>query len=306
MLKSLYKSLAVKTKSFPGVNMKKIVLLLLLIFNLFILNALQMNEFYHKNYGIADRTVFVFDSNPSYTIEKSDDVIKIIVKGSSLSNEIKDLPVKDNSVLSCYAFSRSNNDLVISIHLNRQPTDNRDYGVEDFVLKDKTFKLVIDIFKYRNPLTRAEIISFIEFYKLVQLKEKASYYEKLLADFKDPEVKDEEIPIEDKISETDKPEEKEDDQKTLSKFRDILNPYWSYLGYIIAGLLFIIVIILILIILNLRKNSKITSVFQNKEKLGSRSFRKKIIKILKEAGWEDDMIAEELSISKEEVKNAFK
>ncbi|KQC07376.1 MAG: hypothetical protein APR54_01045 [Candidatus Cloacimonas sp. SDB] len=285
--------------------MKKIVLLLLLIFNLYILNSLQLNKFYHKNYGIADRTVFVFDSNLSYSIEKSDDVIKIIVKESSLHNSIKDLPLKDNPVLSCYAFSKFKNDLVISIHLNRKQSDNRDYGVEDFVLKDKTFKLVIDIFKYKEPLNRDEISSFIEFYNLVQLKEKANRYQKLLADFKEPEIAEKEISTEHKIPEIDE-SKKTTDQKTSFKYRDILNSDLSSLGYIIAALLFVIVIILILIIINLRKNSKIISVFQNKEKLGSRSFRKKIIKILQEAGWEDNMIAEELSISAEEVKKALK
>jgi hypothetical protein len=286
--------------------MKKTLFLLILIFNLLILNASQLNKFYHKNYGIADRTVFVFNSNPSYSIEKSDDVVKIIVKESSLHNSIKDLPVKNNPVLSCYAFSKFKNDLVISIHLNRKQTDNRDYGVEDFVLKDKTFKLVIDIFKYKEPLTRDEISSFIEFYNLVQLKEKATRYQKLLTDFEELEIEEKEIPIEDKIEETDKSEEKAGDQKTSFKYKNIFNSNLPSLGYIIAGLLFVIVIILILIILNLKKNSKLISVFQNKEKLGSSSFRKKVIKILKEAGWEDNMIAEELSISAEEVKNVLK
>ena len=60
------------------------------IFNLVLLPGLQLNKFYHKNYGIADRTVFVFDYEPSYFLEETEDSIILLISRSSLSSDIID------------------------------------------------------------------------------------------------------------------------------------------------------------------------------------------------------------------------
>ncbi|MFC1887649.1 hypothetical protein ACFLYK_02460 [Candidatus Cloacimonadota bacterium] len=287
--------------------MKRILLLLFFIFNLVLLPGLQLNKFYHKNYGIADRTVFVFDYEPSYFLEETEDSIILLISRSSLSSDIIDLPLENNPVLSSYAFSSREDDLKIVIQINRDISETRKFGVEEFLLREnKEYKLVLDIFKYETPLNRDELNSYINFYNLVELKGKAVELSKKLDEF----------PIEDKLD-TDKTEDeitetpevastqkkKESGENIFTRLKNFFQFYIPGLNLLIAAILVIAVLILIIVTITLKKKARVKDVFHDKERLGSKSFSLRVIKILKEAGWEDSMIAEELGISLDEVKN---
>lgn len=294
--------------------MKKYFIILILLFDLICLNALQLTRYYHKNYGIIDRSVFVFDQKPVYSLETSSDQLIITVNNSSIAAQINDQVLENNPVLSSYAFSNLEVETRITIDLNRPAAEIRKYKVEDFLLSGNEYKLVLDIFKYAEPLSDTEINSFIDFYKKVELSKQAVFYEKMLAEWKPPapeitQPEQEESPVVEKEdSEADNIITASDTEQStpavnlLERFKEFYNNL-PVVYIIIFAALIIILLIIILIIFSGKKKPVALDLFQNTEKLGSKSFRIKVIKILREAGWEDNMIAEELGISQEEVKN---
>lgn len=295
--------------------MKKYLIIFILLFILINLNALQLTRYYFKNYGIIDRSVFVFDQRPVYSLEELSDQILINVDNCTLAPDINDQVLSNNPVLSSYAFSNLQTDIRITISLNRAVDETREYKVEEFLLSSQGYKLVVDVFKYAEPVSKAEINAFIDFYRKVELKKQASVYEQLLAGWKPPsreneKLEEEEKPseVETEVSETDIPvsdDQKEQKTPTLKLLEQIQQLYHKtpLIYIILAAALIIIFIIIIMIIISSKKRPVASDVFQNKVKLGSKNFRVKVIKILREAGWEDNMIAEELGISQEEVKN---
>jgi hypothetical protein len=294
--------------------MKKYFIILIILFDLICLNALQLTRYYHRNYGIIDRSVFVFDQKPVYSLETASDQLIITVNNSSMAAQINDQVLENNPVLSSYEFSNLAADTRITINLNRSAAGLRKYKVEDFLLSGNEYKLVLDIFKYAEPLSDTEISSFIDFYKKVELSKQAGFYEKMLAEWKPPapeitQPEQEEITVlekeeaeTDSISAVSETEQSRPGINLLERFKEFYNNI-PFIYIIIVAALVIILLIIILIICSGKKRPVAQELFQNTEKLGSKSFRIKVIKILREAGWEDNMIAEELGISPEEVKN---
>jgi len=298
--------------------MKKIILIMLLFSNLVILNSLHLDKFYNKNYNFVDRTVFVFNDYPGYIIEKDTDSIIITINRSSFSQDIKDLPMDNNPVLKFYQFFNVNDDLKIIIQLNRDSAEKRKFRFEDFVLKGDVYKLVLDVFKYETPMKINEFNDIIYFYEFVGMQQKVSYYKKMLEDFKlrEPGPQAEEEELLDSTAEDDKTleektssiPEKQSGQDVLSGFKNIYNSFLAKINisYLLILALFIVAIILVIILISFKKQTKKRDIFHAEEKLGSNNFRMKVIDILREAGWEDQVIADELGITTDEVKKTLK
>jgi len=294
--------------------MRKLILLLFLLTSFIVLNSLHLENFYHKNYNFVHRIVFVFDDYPGYTIEKSRNTIKLTINRSSFAHDINELPIEENPVISAFSFLDSYDNLKINIELNRDEDETRDFGMDDFILKGDVYKLVLDVMKYEVPANDEEFNNIIEFYKFVGMQEKTTYYENMLADFNlldqgsDEEIEAEEIPEtvieeENQVIESQEPVLEKQDKKP-SKFVEMFNSIFNNtnFSYILILILIAIVIILGIFLLIIRKQSKRNDIFHEEEQLGSFNFRVKVIALLKEAGWEDQAIAEELGISIEEVK----
>jgi len=241
--------------------MKKIILLITFLISIIFLNSLTLKNFYQKNYGSADRSVFVFDDCPDYLLEKQNDKISITIK--NCSTDAPDQEILDNQVLTSYKITEKEGNTVIEINLNLAEQDDRICGVEDFFLKDYN-KLVLDIFKYDIPLSEMEFKERISFYNLVGLKKQAAKFTDELASFLEKEaeiIPDETGSIEEpdtKVIEQEKPLPVE---KMLKPFTALQDFYYKITGsmgilQILVIALFAVAIMLLIIVLAIMKKDQ--------------------------------------------------
>ena len=143
--------------------MKKYLIFIYLITQVFSLSANVLKDVYHRDYGVIDRTVLVFEAEPK--LEISHDTQNIFVEISNCQNEaiIVDSLFTENGVLDFIDFAINIDKLVVFL----QPKDNFTFESHSFSDGDY-FKLYFDIFLTENPQTVSEIESFIAYYKQIE------------------------------------------------------------------------------------------------------------------------------------------
>ncbi len=156
--------------------MKKIRILFFITFLVLsaLLSANNLNSYYYANYGPVERMVFVFEEYPRYRLHEDFLSVNLSFLECSKNLEIVSKRIIDNPVISKITFVPT--DAFIGVLINTF----EEYRVEAFILKsDPGYKLVVDIFRHKIPLTPEESLEYADFFRNVSKPDRALYYEGL-------------------------------------------------------------------------------------------------------------------------------
>jgi len=274
--------------------MKKILLLFLSIFSSLVF-ANNLSNVYHKNYGIIDRTVLVFEKSPDYSIIKQDKKIKVILQDCNKAVSIENTQIPGNLVLESFDFKKENSNLVFTIS-----TDSI-YILKYFSLKEKKkFKLVLDIFLKKEPEAIEDFLSYANFYQTVGYQKKGEKYLEIAENLKTQKTKEDSLKNNQKQIDLERMIE---GQKRNEKQRKIIKAYKIQMVFL--GFSVLIGLVLLILAFPKKKKSKLDTNEQNyrsTEGFGSFEFRKKMVRKLTEHKWESEEIARELNLTNDEVK----
>jgi len=156
------------------VNMRKIRLIFIVVFC--ILSSLLMSntlkEYYHSNYGPVERVVFVFNEYPRYRLREDILSVNLSFLECSKAEGIRTKRVYDNPVISQFTFVPT--DAFIGVLINTY----EEYRLDAFLMKSgNDYKLVIDVFKHKMPVTSEEALEYADFYRSVNNNNQAAYFE---------------------------------------------------------------------------------------------------------------------------------
>jgi len=284
--------------------MKKILLLTFITF-ITILNANFLIDAYHKDYGVIDRTVLVFDTKPQYDILKHGSSIEVKLDGCRKDASLQNISVIDSKVLTGFDYLISGDGIKVIININTTQLliTGEVYRVNGMELQGNVFKLVLDIFISNNPQSLSELSSYASFYKEIGNEE-------LAEDYNDKVVK-----LNNKIK-AQQENAITQDENSRSKISvssiliDTAKELISKLNFgilgIVAGIIALIVIIIILIDKLFGKKTSTTDTdvdsLRPVDGFADNAYLKEVAKKLAALNWDVDEIAKELELPFEEVQ----
>ena len=154
--------------------MRKIRLLLIVGFCMInsLLLANTLKDYYHSNYGPVERVVFVFNEHPRYRLREDILSVNLSFLECGKVETIRSTRVLDNPVITNFTFVPT--DAFVGVLINTHD----EYRLDTFLMKSgKDYKLVLDIFQHKEPLTPEEAREYADFYRDVNKYEHALYFE---------------------------------------------------------------------------------------------------------------------------------
>ncbi|MBT5420732.1 MAG: hypothetical protein HOK80_07555, partial [Candidatus Cloacimonetes bacterium] len=127
--------------------MRRTFILFFLIF-ISLLNANYLIDVYHKDYGVIDRTVLVFDTRPDYEILKHESDLQINLSGCRKDASLRESNITNSKVITGLNYLVTKDKVSVSIGINTSQLliTGEIYKVEGMELQGDVFKLVLDIF----------------------------------------------------------------------------------------------------------------------------------------------------------------
>ena len=146
--------------------MKRIFILFFFLL-ISLLNASFIIDAYHKDYGVINRTVLVFDTKPEYEILKHESDIQINLQGCRKDASLQKMNISNSKVITGFDYIVSEDKVAVMIKINTKQLliTGEVYIVEGIELQGDVFKLVFDIFISTNPQSLSELTSYASFYK---------------------------------------------------------------------------------------------------------------------------------------------
>lgn len=287
--------------------MKRTFILLCLIF-VSLLNANFLINVYHKDYGIIDRTVLVFDSRPDYEILKHESDLQINLPGCRKDASIRKYNISNSKVVTGFDYQVTADEVVVLININTSEmlVSGESYIVEGMELQADVFKLVLDIFINANPQTLSELTSYVDFYKKIGKEELAEEYNDKVVELH-KKLKDEQEQnktTQEQVlaqNETGKVKEKvrSDFQKPTSKLN------FKLIGIILGAIILLIIAIFLIIKLSQKKTSVFeedSDSFRPTDGFADMKYLEELAKDLAAKDWNIDEIAKELELPLETVQ----
>ncbi|MCF7919551.1 MAG: hypothetical protein K9N06_06535 [Candidatus Cloacimonetes bacterium] len=306
---------------------KKLIILVFLAFSASMCANMLLN-FYHANHGPVERLVFVFNEYPRYRLR--DDILDVNLsfldcrRNPSIQTEV----FEKKDVVSRITFVET--DAFIGVLISSYDG----YGLDHFILNTEDgYKLVMDVFRYREPPTATMARDYADFYDKVGLAEKSAHFNRMadslqaeweasiLLELEMPEstmVQDTEEIITDtsvapvKLTEPEnqtpeKPVERTGDspyKKLNQKLPDILRDIYEDKMLMFSIIVVVAVILIMLLMSVIRRFHKSRPAEQMKpsDNFGTEEFQRVTIKRLLSNGWQVEEIARELNISVKEVE----
>ncbi|MCF7858285.1 MAG: hypothetical protein K9N07_03025 [Candidatus Cloacimonetes bacterium] len=286
--------------------MKRIVIFLFLI--IFTgLNASYLIDLYHKDYGVIDRTVLVFDTKPDYEILKHESDIQININNCRKDASLKSINLTNSKVLTGINYLVSKDKVMVMLDINTTQLliSGEIYKVDGMELKSDLFKLVLDIFIATNPQSLSDLTSYSNFYTAIGNKELADQYNQKIAILNE-KLKDQ-VPI-DEVANVQTPKKKISSD-LLKKTKIFLKEFSSKFDYKLVGILFAgIILLVVVIILIVKFSKKGNDIDKNSDSLRSTSgfaemdYLEKIVKSLADQDWDFEEIAKEVELPVDEVQ----
>ena len=161
--------------------MKRLFILLFFLLISF-LNASIIIDAYYKDYGIINRTVFVFDTRPEYEILKHESNIQINLSGCRKDVSLQKLKILNSKVITGFNYNVSEDKVAVVVNINTSHllVTGEAYKVEGMELQGDVFKLVLDIFISSKPQSLSELTSYASFYETTGNLELANDYNNLV------------------------------------------------------------------------------------------------------------------------------
>ncbi|MFO7897235.1 MAG: hypothetical protein R6U84_09905 [Candidatus Cloacimonadales bacterium] len=296
--------------------MNKKVVFLLCIFTFSLLNAANLLKFYHRDYQVADRSVFVFDSRPQFSFSSDANKILINFPNTSLDLGLEGEVFHDSKVLKSISYTQNGDDLLVKLALQNSQFGHPEVESFHFSQNKQQYKVVFDIIRNPQPATTDAAQQLAKFYRLVGKEKKSN---QVLADFRasqaqlkkaeeskaissDPEKAKAQPIVSD--SEADKADLTKSAAPEANSFYDFLLgiPLSFYLLLLVAIILVILTIRFIISGQRKRAANSSADFWYPTSGFGSEQCQKKIISILHKHNWESDTIARELQLSSEAVE----
>ncbi|MCF7912940.1 MAG: hypothetical protein K9M99_10455 [Candidatus Cloacimonetes bacterium] len=154
--------------------MRNIRLIFIVVFCMMssLLMSNTLKEYYHSNYGPVERVVFVFSEYPRYRLREDILSVNLSFLECDKVDGIRTKRVLDNPVISKFTFVPT--DAFIGVLINTYD----EYRLDAFLMKSgDDYKLVLDIFRHKVPVTPEEALEYADFYRKVNNDNKALYFE---------------------------------------------------------------------------------------------------------------------------------
>lgn len=179
----------------------RIIALFILITLVSGLSGNVLKEYYHANHGAVERVVFVFSEYPRYRIREDVLSVNLSFLDTSKLDSVKSKRVLENPVISKITFVPT--DAFVGVLINTF----QDYGLDHFVIKSQeSYKLVLDIFQHKEPLSSLEAQQYADFYEKTGDQSKAQEFMLLSERLKLAELNKPPVPVKEVVPET-KPDE---------------------------------------------------------------------------------------------------
>lgn len=296
----------VKIKT-SGVLMKKIFILLFLVL-ISLLNASFLIDVYHKDYGVINRTVLVFDTKPQYEILKHESDIQINLQNCSKDISLQKLDIENSKVITGLNYLVSEDKVMVMININTTQLliTGEIFKVEGMELQGDVFKLVLDIFISTNPKTLSELTSYASFYETTGNMELADKYNKLVVELHDKTKDQQENVTVRSTQDVTKKEQLKITDKFKSSIKNLSTKFDYKLIGVAFGIIILLVIIIILIIKLARKKSSAFDLDKNSlrptDGFADSAYLEKVAIELASKNWGLEEIAKELELPLHEIQ----
>ncbi|MEA2096170.1 MAG: hypothetical protein U9P73_05695 [Candidatus Cloacimonadota bacterium] len=282
--------------------------ILIFLVSISLLNANFLIDVYHKDYGVIDRTVLVFDTKPNYEILKHESDLQINLHGCRKDVSLKKIGINNSKVITGLDYLISEDQVMVMININTSQllVTGEIYKVDGMELQGDVFKLVLDIFISTDPHTLSELTSYASFYeKTGDIKLANEYNNKVLALHN--EIKSQKKTTNTKTTQT---ITNKKSVKVTEKIKSLVKDISSKLNLKIVGFalgtLILLIVVIFLIIKLLRKKTSAFDLDDNSirptDGFADSAYLEKIAKDLAARNWEIDQIAKELELPLEKVQ----
>lgn len=154
--------------------MKKRLFLIFFLTIYMVLSANVLLRFYHSNHGSVERLVFEFSDYPRYRIREDIFDVNLSFLDCGINPDVMTQDFEEQNVITRATFVKT--DTFIGVLLNTF----EGYGIEHFIIDSENgFKLVVDVFRYKDPPTVSMALNYAEFYQKVGYNDKALKYRNL-------------------------------------------------------------------------------------------------------------------------------
>lgn len=278
-----------------SINMKR-YLFFAVLFSGILLQGVTFTGAYHRDYGVIDRVVLVFDSAPEYELNTLQNVIFIELPQAKAKSGIALENTGSEHLIQSFAYQPGDTYLTISIAASAIARVSSFHFAQTDV-----YKLVIDIFTLDTPRTLPEAASFSSFFRTVGYADSASYYEALAVSLPDslPELPSTEI-VQDTTNQV------ECDTAANAPTTKPYKPQ-SSLSWIIPSLMIICGGIVFFALWGLtriknKRNGFTPSSMRNRDGFAPRELLELMVKDLHAHGWDIQAIADEMQVDIEVIQ----
>lgn len=272
-----------------------------------LLNANFLIDVYHKNYGIIDRTVLVFDTKPNYEILKHESNLQINLHGCRKDASVQKFNISNNKVITRFDYQVTPDKVVVFININTSEMPVGEiYKVEGMELQGDVFKLVLDIFISTDPQTLSELTVYADFYEKMGKTELAKEYNRKVIELH------KKLKSQQKITDTNPTQAvtKKESVKVADNVKSHFQNFISKLNFKLIGIILgAIVLLIIVIFLIIKLSQKKTSAFEEDgeslrptDGFADMEYLEKLAKDLAAKDWNVDEIAKELELPLETVQ----
>jgi len=284
--------------------MKKYLLILAILTFTITIFATNLQDVYHRNYGLIDRVVLVFDSKPKHKIIAEDHNLTVTLLNCQKNSSVQNKIIENNQILTSFRYGFYENNISFKIGINTliQENNNYNFSFDSFgFYEDNHYKLVFDLFATNSPKTPDEFQSFIDFHQQLENINLVEKYKNLQKEAKIDSIKNE---VQEKIV----PKNVDEIPANIKQSKKNIFKHFNKKQLFIFGLsiVFLILLLILIIILNRRKqlkkmNSELVS-FRSTNGFGDEKFQKEIIQKLVKSGWNNDEIAKEMNLNTEKIE----
>ncbi|MDP8268973.1 MAG: hypothetical protein P9L97_09620 [Candidatus Tenebribacter davisii] len=287
--------------------MKKTFLLsFLVLFSL--LNASYLIDVYHKDYGVIDRTVLVFDTKPDYEILKHESDIQVNLHKCRKDPSLQKIDITTSKSITGFDYLISEDKVMVMIHINTSQllVTGEVFKVEGMELQGEFFKLVLDIFISTNPQSISELSSYASFYETTGNRILADEYNARVVELN----KKNKLPQENKVLQPEQANTSSGPTRVVNKMNSQFQMFKSkvnlkIVGIILCALILLGFVIFLIIKLLRRKSSRLDfdeDSLRPHDGFADREYLEKVVKVLSAKNWEVDEIAKELELPFSEVQ----
>lgn len=289
--------------------MKRIFILFFFLL-ISLLNASFIIDAYHKDYGVINRTVLVFDTKPEYEILKHESDIQINLQGCRKDASLQKMNISNSKVITGFDYIVSEDKVIVMININTSQLliTGEVYKVEGMELQGNVFKLVLDIFISTNPQSLSELTSYASFYKTTGNFELANEYNnQVIRVHNTIKAQQEDIVVQSPQTTMTK------STMVTSKFKSSFQNFISLLnikiiGFILLAIVLFIVVIYLIYKLTHKKTSALgtdDSSLRSIDGFADREYLEEVAKKLAARNWKVEEIAKELEITFEEAQKVI-